>query len=198
MFIQTDRGGKGDGMHVVIVDDEGGVTGIKGNTLEAFTNLSKAKDGVSNVNAPEKNYYKNYLADNSQYVYAGKNPSVEADTHWGTAPRATGFAGTTCVPVSTGDGLWSQDAQDITFSAIGNVTYGLGGGVDYSANGGMKAELSNLMTSYDLFANKDEIEVDYLIMGPGCDTEDKSQAKANKLLAIAGDRKRLYGSRQSS
>ena len=26
-------------------------------------------------------------------------------------------------------------------------------------------------------------------MGPGCDTEDKSQAKANKLLAIAGDRK---------
>ena len=185
----TDRGGKGDGMHVVIVDDEGGVTGIKGNTLEAFTNLSKAKDGVSNVNAPEKNYYKNYLADNSQYVYAGKNPSVEADTHWGTAPRATGFAGTTCVPVSTGDGLWSQDAQDITFSAIGNVTYGLGGGVDYSANGGMKAELSNLMTSYDLFANKDEIEVDYLIMGPGCDTEDKSQAKANKLLAIAGDRK---------
>ena len=185
----TDRGGKGDGMHVVIVDDEGGVTGIKGNTLEAFTNLSKAKDGVSNVNAPEKNYYKNYLADNSQYVYAGKNPSVEADTHWGTAPRATGFAGTTCVPVSTGDGLWSQDAQDITFSAIGNVTYGLGGGVDYSATGGMKAELSNLMTSYDLFANKDEIEVDYLIMGPGCDTEDKSQAKANKLLAIAGDRK---------
>jgi len=185
----SDRGGKNDGIHVVVVDDEGSVTGIKGNTLETFTNLSKAKDSVSNVSAPDKNYYKNFLADNSQYIYAGKNPSVEPDTHWGTVPRATGFAGTTCVPVSTGDGLWSQDAQDITFSSIGNVTYGLGGGVDYSATGGMKAELSNLITSYELFDNKDEIEVDYLIMGPGCDTVDKSQAKANKLLAIAGDRK---------
>ena len=185
----TDRGGKNDGLHVVIVDDEGNVTGIKGNTLESHTFLSKAKDGVSNVNAPDKNYYKNYIADNSQYVYAGYNPSNATDTHWGTSPRATGFAGTTCVPVSTGDALWGQNAQDITFSSIGNVTYKLGGGVDYSATGGMKAELSNLMTSYDLFGNKDEIEVDYLIMGPGCDTEDHSQAKANKLLAIAGDRK---------
>ena len=185
----TDRGGKNDGMHVVIVDDEGNVTGIKGNTLESHTFLSKAKDGVSNVNAPDKNYYKNYLADNSQYIYAGKSPAIEPDTHWGTAPRATGFAGTTCVPVSTGDALWGQNAQDITFSSLGNVTYKLGGGVDYSATGGMGAELSNLMTSYDLFANKDEIEVDYLIMGPGCTTEDHSQAKANKLLAIAGDRK---------
>ena len=185
----TDRGGKNDGLHVVVVDDEGNVTGIKGNTLESHTFLSKAKDGVSNVNAPDKNYYKNYIADNSQYVYAGYSPANATDTHWGTSPRATGFAGTTCVPVSTGDALWGQDAQDITFSSIGNVTYKLGGGVDYSATGGMKAELSNLMTSYDLFGNKDEIELDYLIMGPGCDTEDHSQAKANKLLAIAGDRK---------
>ena len=139
----TDRGGKNDGLHVVIVDDEGNVTGIKGNTLESHTFLSKAKDGVSNVNAPDKNYYKNYIADNSQYVYAGYNPSNATDTHWGTSPRATGFAGTTCVPVSTGDALWGQDAQDITFSALGNVTYKLGGGVDYSATGGMEAELSS-------------------------------------------------------
>ena len=53
----------------------------------------------------------------------------------------------------------------------------------------MKAELSNLITSYGLFSNKDEIEVDYLIMGPGCATEAESQAKANYLISVANDRK---------
>ena len=63
-------------------------------------------------------------------------------------------------------------AQDNTFAAIGNVTYTLGGGEDYTAgvpatgeNGGMTATLSDLMTSYDKFSNKDEVQVDYLIMG---------------------------------
>ena len=57
--------------------------------------------------------------------------------------------------------------KDTTFSAIGNVTYTLGGGEDYQAgvpalgeNGGMRATLGDLMTSYDTFANKDEEEVD--------------------------------------
>ena len=83
-----------------------------------------------------------------------------------------------------------------TFSAIGNVTYTLGGGEDYQAgipalggNGGMRATLGDLMTSYDLFANKDDEEVDYLIMGPGCSSKDQSQTKANKLIAIANERK---------
>tara|TARA_Y100001970_G_scaffold151350_1_gene185440 strand:- start:490 stop:2967 length:2478 start_codon:yes stop_codon:yes gene_type:complete len=185
----TDRNGKGDGMHIVVVDDEGNVTGIKGNTLEKHTFLSKAKDGVSNVNAPEKVWYKNYIADNSQYVYAGYNASNAIDTYHETAPRATGFSGTSFTPVTNADSLWGLNAQDVTYSSLGNVTYTLGGGVDYGANKGMSATLANLMTSYDLFGNKDEIEVDYLIMGPGCTTEDKSQAKANKLLTIAGDRK---------
>jgi len=53
----------------------------------------------------------------------------------------------------------------------------------------MTATLGDLKTSYDLFKNKDEIQVDYLIMGPGLGARDLSQAKANSLLAIAGDRK---------
>ena len=53
----------------------------------------------------------------------------------------------------------------------------------------MLSELSDTMRAYDLFSNRDEIEVDYLIMGPGCDTEAESQAKANKLISIAGQRK---------
>ena len=184
----TDRSGKNDGLHVVVVDDKGSVTGIKGNIIEKHINLSKAGDAISNVNAPQRIFYKDYLADYSANVYAGYNPSQGLDTVKLTTPRATGFsAGFT--PVTTGDGLWGLDAQGVTYSALGNVNYTFAGGVDYSATGGMKAELSNLITAYGLFSNKDEIEVDYMIMGPGCATEAESQAKANYVISLAESRK---------
>ena len=60
-------------------------------------------------------------------------------------------------------------------------------GKDYSGtdNKGMSATLGDLTSGYDLFANKDEIEVNFLLMGPGCSTEAESQAKAQKLIAVA-------------
>ena len=67
---------------------------------------------------------------------------------------------------------------------LGNISYTLSGGQDYGSipsgetKGGMKETLADLMTSYRLFTNKDEIEVDYLIMGPGCSNQSESQAKA--------------------
>ena len=45
------------------------------------------------------------------------------------------------------------------------------------------------MNSYEKFSNKDEIEVDYLIMGPGCIEQSDSQAKAQYLISIAQERK---------
>ena len=191
----TNRSGEGDGMHVVVVDDDGTLTGIKGNILEKHLGLSKALDAISDVNSPQKNYYKNFLADYSDNIYAGYNISQGSDTQWGTTPRATGFdaaAGNAAsyVPITTGDGLWGQNAQGITFSATGNTTYTFAGGVNYdSTYNGYAATLANLITSYGKFQNKDEIEVDYLIMGPGLPNLYDSQAKANYLLSLANSRK---------
>ena len=184
------RQGKNDALHVVIVDDTGTVTGIQGNLLEKHLNLSKATDTVSAVNAPQKIYWKEYLAVYSSYVYGGDNPSVGADTYNNTFPIATGFS-TAFTPFTEGQGQWDVNAQGITFSAIGNVTYNLVGGVDY-AGGGMLATLGDLITSYGLFSNKDEIQVDYLIMGPGFGGDATvpydSQAKANYLISLAQQR----------
>ena len=191
----TNRSGEGDGMHVVVVDDDGTLTGIKGNILEKHLGLSKALDAISDVNSPQKNYYKNFLADYSDNIYAGYNISQGSDTQWGTSPRAVGFTtaagdASSYSPISTGDGLWGQNAQGITFSATGNTTYTLGGGVNYDATyNGYAATLANLITSYGKFQNKDEIEVDYLIMGPGLPNLYDSQAKANYLLSLANSRK---------
>ena len=185
-----ERSGKNDGIHIAVVDDNGSITGIRGNLLESHTNLSKAGDAVSDYNAPTKNYYKDYIADFSANVYAGYNLSSGITTSGGSTcvPRASGFS-TDFTAVTTGDGLFGLDAQGVTYSVLGNKSFTLGGGVDYSAQGGMKAELSNLITSYGLFENKDEIEVDYLIMGPGCTAESDSQAKANYIISLANARK---------
>ena len=184
----TNRNGEGDGIHVAIVDDLGTLTGTPGSLIEKHVSLSKAKDAISNVNAPDKIWYEAYIAERSEYVYAGSNPGAVADSYHGTNPRATGFS-TDYTAVTTGDGLWGLDAQGVTYNAIGNIGYSLAGGVDYSTNGGMKADLSSLITSYGLFANKDEVEADYLIMGPGCTEEFESQAKANYLISLANERK---------
>jgi len=184
----SSRGGGGDAIHVAVVDDTGSVTGIAGNLLESWSFLSKALDSEADGDAPLKNYYKNYLAINSDWVFPGYNPSQAADTFHGTTPVATGFS-TDFSPVTRGDGLWGQEARDVQFAAIGNVGYNLLGGADYGANGGMAGTLGDLNTSYNLFSNRDEISVDYLLMGPGCSTELQSQAKANLLISLAEIRK---------
>ena len=189
------RNGKNDALHVVVVDDLGTVTGVQGTILERHTFLSKASDSISNVSSPTKIFYKNYIANASNYIYAGRNPSTAADTVQGTAPIPTGFttysgvAAASYTPITTSDGQWNQNAQGKTFSAIGNKTYTLGGGVDYSSSGGMQASLGDLSASYELFANKNQFTIDFLINGPSLPDEAESQAKANKLIAVAEQRK---------
>ena len=182
----ANRNGKSDEIHVVIVDDTGTVTGIQGNLLEKHLGLSKAFDAISAVNSPQKIWWKNYLAQYSSYVYVGDNPSDELNVNEPIV--ATGFS-EAFTEFTNSEGLWNKDAQDRTYSALGNVTYNLSGGKDYSNSGSMIATLGDLFTAYNLFSNKDEIEVDYLIMGPGMGNKFESQAKANHLISIANGRK---------
>ena len=182
----TERNSKSDEIHIVIVDDTGSVTGIQGNLLEKHIGISKAFDAISAVNSPQKIWWKNYLAQYSNYVYAGDNPSDDLNVNEDVVP--TGFS-SGFTPYTSTEGLWNLDAQGKTFSALGNVTYNLSGGVDYSTIGGMRATLGDLFTAYNLFSNRDEIAVDYLIMGPGLGNKFESQAKANHLISIANGRK---------
>jgi len=179
-----DRSSKNDGLHIVVVDDLGDVTGIQGNILEKSLNLSKATDAISAENAPQKIYYKDYIALYSDYIYAGDDPSDGSDGSVAASDFSSGFTA-----ITTAAGGWNRNAQGITFNVIGNDTYTLTAGADYSSTGGYTATLGNLITSYNLFKNKDEIAVDYLIGGPGLTDKAQSQAKAGRLLSIANERK---------
>jgi len=184
----SQRSSKNDEIHIVIVDDLGTVTGIQGNILEKHIGLSKASDAISAVNSPQSIFWKDYLALNSAYVYAGDNPSVGEDSYNGTSALATGFS-SGYTKITESGGQWNVATQGITFSAIGKVAYTLASGADYGASGGMSASLGDLTTSYGLFSNSDEIGIDYLIMGPGLTNKYESQAKANYLISLAELRK---------
>ena len=186
----ADRNGKSDEIHVVVIDDTGEITGVQANLLEKHIGLSKALDAISAVNSPTRIWWRDYLARYSNYVYVGDNPSDQS-TNEQVSP--TGFS-TLNAPFEQSEGLWDQEAQDITYSALGNASYTLTGGFDYTNSapgqtGTMKSELGDLITSYRLFSNADEIAVDYLIMGPGCSDKFESQSKASELISIAGQRK---------
>ena len=196
----TERSGKGDALHIAIYDDEGKVTGIQGNLIEKHAFLSKATDAISAINSPLKVYWKDYLADRSEYIFGGANLGDEDDPYNGTTVTAidfqtntTGTAAATGTAqwsgIGTGDGAWNVKAQGVAFNAIGAVSYDLAGGQDYGVNQGMQADLSDVINGYSLFSNRDEVEVDFLIGGPGCDTKDESKAKANYLISLAGQRK---------
>jgi len=182
----VNRNGKSDEIHVIIIDDTGTVTGIQGNLIEKHLGLSKASDAISAVNSPQKIWWKDYLAVYSNYVYVGDNPSDDLNANEPVV--ATGFS-TAFTQFTDSEGLWNIDAQDKTYSALGNVTYTLTGGKDYSNSGGMVATLGDLFAAYNLFSNADKIEVDCLIMGPGLGNKFESQAKANQLISIANGRK---------
>ena len=192
------RGGRNDEMHIVVVDDSGSLTGIQGNILEKHLSLSKATDAISEANAPTKIWYKSYLANYSDYIYAGSNQSNANDSYHGTYPTGTYFDTgsqiygqdtTVWYALQTSKTTWDVPAKAATFSSIGAHTYSLAAGQNYTSGGGLKAELGDLIAAYNLFDNKDEVQVDYLLMGPSADNLSQSQAKANKLIAVAESRK---------
>jgi len=175
-----ERGGKNDELHVVVVDESGSITGTSGNILEKYTNLSKATDGK--ISPSENIYVKNYLSNVSSYIFAGASDSV-------TGVKFTTING--YVQVSGGTIASGQQASGVNFGCYGNKSYSLSNGYDYSsANGGMAASLGDVLSSYELFRNPVEYDINFLIAGPDSgDTLFDAQAKANRLIDIVENRK---------
>ena len=178
----SQRSARNDEIHYVIVDDDGGITGISGNIIEKHLNLSKAKDGI--ISPSQNIYYKDYISNGSEYIFAGAQPASSATEPTGLVPSAT--VGWTLAD----EGNWSTNAQGQIYAAMGSKTYDLAGGKDYNGTvDTFDAELGDLIEAYDEFKTVAEYDINFLIMGPAAATDDETSAKARKLIAIAEERK---------
>jgi len=177
----SNRGGRFDEVHVVVIDAKGTVTGNAGTILEKHLNLSKAKDAEFSAGSPQ--YWRKYLETNSEYLFGGSAP---------VGVVTTGFSANYTLAADTG---WDQDGEGIIFDTIGTMNGVLSGGTDYAhksdlnTTGALNSGLDDLISGYGLFENDTAVNVDFLLQGSSQGGEENTRALATKLIAVAEKRK---------
>ena len=182
----AERGGRFDEVHLVIIDDKGTYTGNAGTILEKHLSLSKAQDAEYSVGSAS--YWRKYLEINSNYVFGLGGPAGITTSATTSAPGDT--------VVLDGDEKWDQDASSVNFGGSGAVKFTLQGGKTYGGNtdtvtaGSMASGLDDILSGYTLFENKEETEVDFIIMGSANYSSNFHAIQlANKCIAVAEARK---------
>jgi len=179
------RGGRFDEVHVVVIDDTGSITGNAGTILEKHLSLSKAKDAEFSVGATS--YWRKYLAVNSRYIFGGSQP-----------------LGVTTTAYSSGwtidaDSDWDQNAENVNFAGSGSNTYTLASGLNYSgiatitSPNALNCGADDIISGLQLFTNKEETEVDFILMGSANYDKDTAAGIADEVIATAEARKDAVG-----
>ena len=177
----SNRGGRFDEVHLVVIDAKGTVTGNAGTILEKHLNLSKAKDAEFSVGSAQ--YWRKYLETNSEYLFGGSAP---------VGVVTTGFSNNFTLASDTG---WDQDGEGIIFDTIGTLNAVMSGGKSYgnstdlNATGALNSGLDDIISGYGLFENDTAVDVDFLLQGSAQGGEEQTRALATKLIQVAEARK---------
>lgn len=171
-------GGKNDEFNLIVVDSAGKVNGNIGEVLEKFTKLSKASDGK--ISPAQSIYYKDYIRDNSNYLFVGAH----------STGVATKFAGINNYAAYTNGGLGGVAAGRY-FNAVGSKKYSFEYGTDYSTgNFAYSTNLADITSAYSVFESVENYPINFIINGPSGGTSVyESQAKANYIISLAEARK---------
>ena len=89
----SDRGGSGDELHVVVVDEDGDITGTAGEVLEVYDSVSKASDAKTPQG--DTNYYADVIYNKSTNIYWMDHHS--SGSNWGSVALNTTFTSVTAV-----------------------------------------------------------------------------------------------------
>jgi phage tail sheath protein FI len=141
----TSLGGSNDELHIAVIDEDGAITGIKGEVLEVYGAVSKA----SNAKTPQGdiNYYPDVIYNKSSYIYWMDHNS--SGSNWGSAASGTTFTDVTTVSnvslQSGSDGTAATTAQKLSayqkFADAETVDVGL-----IMAGNGDATHIDNLIT----------------------------------------------------
>ena len=84
----SNAGGTLDEMHVIVIDEDGAITGTQGTVLEKYAFVSKAGDAKDD--SGNTNYYKNVIANKSKYIHWMSHN--DEGTNWGNDASGTTYA----------------------------------------------------------------------------------------------------------
>jgi phage tail sheath protein FI len=141
----TALGGSNDELHIAVVDEDGAITGVKGDVLETFAAVSKASDAKTPQGSV--NYYPDVIYNSSNYIYWMDHNA--GGSNWGTAASGTTFTDVTTVSnvslASGSDGTAATTAQKLSayqkFADAETVDVGL-----IMAGNGDATHIDNLIT----------------------------------------------------
>ena len=83
----SNRSGVNDEMHIVVVDEDGGITGTAGEVLEVYDSVSKGSDAKTAQG--DTNYYVDVPYNQSEYIYWMDH--VATGSNWGSAVAGLTF-----------------------------------------------------------------------------------------------------------
>jgi len=157
----ADRSLSGDEVHVAVIDTTGDVSGASSTIVERLTYLSKLSDAKSTEGGNV--YYKSIINSESGYVYHG---SALATTVSGAVWNAASG--------SVSGALAIGGAIETTLSS---------GTDDYSYTAG------EISAAYDEFADSENTNVNFILMGGSLGNESDTKSKAQKVIAVAAGRR---------
>jgi len=94
----SDRSGSNDEIHVIVIDEDGGISGVPNTVLESFSKLSKAADAKTPQG--DTNFYVDVLYNKSKFIYWMDHNT--SGTNWGNNATGTTF---TAVAAPTSESL---------------------------------------------------------------------------------------------
>ena len=131
-----------DEMHIVVVDEDGLISGTAGTVLEKYAFVSKASDAKDD--SGNSNYYKNVVAQQSQYI------------HWLAHPDTANMGSGTS---------WGSTANTSAFKTLtANVTASLANGASGTVG------VSQITSGWDLFKNAEAVDISLCVTGTGNST----------------------------
>ena len=151
-----------DELHIVVIDEDGAITGAPGTVLETYEGLSKLSDAKKADGST--NYYRDVLYNQSQYIYNMDHPSGGA---------GTGYGGTVLAQGTTIFG--ASGAESIHTVSLVN------GADDYAVTSGEKK------SGFDLMKDTETVEITLLMNGKEIDGTNGTDAI--NAIDMATDRK---------
>ena len=127
-----------DSLHIVVEDEDGTITGVAGQVLEVFENLSRTTDAKTDVG--NDNYYKTVLRDRSNWVYYGQESSA--------------LSGKSTTAAATDSNVTVENAENFSFVA------GSDGAAESSSD-----ILGGIQLALDKYKNKEEIDISIMMTG---------------------------------
>ena len=138
----SNAGGANDEIHIIVIDQDGQITGTQGSVLEKYAFVSKASDAKDD--SGNSNYYKNVITSKSKYIHWLSHPTANAGASYANATST-----------------WGTTATNKSFSKLSaNATISLIGGVDGTVS------TANVVTAYDQFDNADSVDISLVVSGP--------------------------------